>query len=139
MAQLIKQRSFLDFYKSEITPKIENLDLLLKQGDISEQQASLALDVSCEEIKSALRANNLSTIKADTILPLLMSLDSFICRLLKREIECGSPRFYSPAAVSYIYNIDKNVVKNAFDFLELKWVYESQLPAIFAQIFLADE
>lgn len=141
MEQLIKPKSFLDFYKSEISPRLSNIDLILKETaeGISTEQASSLLEVSIDEIKSALYSKNIKNITSKTIMPLMLSLDSFICGMLKREIEYGCPYFYSPAAVSYIYNIDKNAVKNAFDFLELDMVTEAQLPAIFAQVFLSEE
>lgn len=141
MAQLLKPVSFLDFYEEEIGPRLKSIDLILKLNDnnISYESAALLFGTDAEKIKSALCSENINSITAKTIIPVMLKVDSFICRLIKRELEYGCPYFYSPEAVSYIYNLDKKNVKDAFAFLELKTASENQLPAVFAQIFVDKE
>lgn len=137
MAYLIKSKSFLYFYKAEVEDKIKKIDLALKEtaDGISPKKGATLLNVTLREIQSALYSKGAKKITKENIAEIMLSLDSPICNIFKRAMECGFPSFYCAENLAYIYNIDQKAVQNAFDFLDIRWAREEQLPAVFAQIF----
>lgn len=129
-------KSFLDVYKNSISPLLKEIDLLIKKhtSDIPVFYISKLLSISDKEIKSIMHQEDIKNINSSDIFSLLINGTSYICHLIMREIECGSPYFYTSQTVSYIYEIDKKEVDKAFKFLELEKINSSFLPAIFAQI-----
>lgn len=122
-------------YNYEIVPKIKEIDVLLKTNDIiSIEDTSKILNISQNEIIDILIKLNTKEINSKNFLSIMVKGSSFICKILKREIECGSPYFYTPKDISYIYELDYLKVKRAFDFLEIDRISTFEIPAILIQI-----
>lgn len=131
----MNNKTTLDIYNEKIMPKIKEIDLFLKTTDeISKEKTANILDISLSELDEILKKLNISTISVDNFLHIMINGSSFICKILKREIECGSPYFYTPKDLSYIYNLDYQKVLDAYNFLELKTITTNQIPAILVQI-----
>lgn len=138
MAYIIKSKSFLYFYKTEIQNKLKEIDLILKEAtdDLPNDKIANALGVSLNEIQAVLFSKNTKKITKENIAEIMLCLNSPICNAFKRAVEWGCPEQYSVQALSYIFNIDQKAVQNAFDFLDIKLANEKQLTVIFAQIFI---
>ena len=132
----MESKSFFDEYEEKILPVIKELDLLLKAGEfpISVSEASKALNISNDEVFSVLGKLKKEKITKETFFCLMRAGSSDICRLLARELECGSPNIYKPCEIAYIYGLDKQTVEEAFEKLFLSEAAGTHLPAIFTKI-----
>ena len=64
----------------------------------------------------------------------MLSGKSYICNILKKEFKKSPKKKYTAEDISYIYNIDYNKIKNAFNFLNIKTIPSDSIKAIFIQI-----
>lgn len=131
----MKIKNPIDKYNNEIVPKIKEIDILLKSNEtISLNKASMLLDISEIQLKSILTKINEKEINSSNFLKIMLNGTSFICTMLKRELECGSPYFYNAKDLSYIYELDYEKVLKAYKFLNLDKITSKQIPAILIQI-----
>lgn len=130
-----KKDAIIDIYFEKIMPKIKDIDIILKEKrTISFEDTLNLLDIEEEELLEIMKKLKISKIKPKNFINIMINGSSFICKILRREIECGSPYYYSPKHISYIYNLDERKVLKAFAFLELDFVTTSQIPTILIQI-----
>ncbi len=131
----MKDKKPIDIYNNIIVPKIKELDIFLKTNEnMCLNDVSNILEISEKEIKDILIKINQKEINNANFLAIMLNGTSFICKVLKREIECGSPYFYDAKDLSYIYELDYERVLNAYRFLNLDKITVKQIPAILVQI-----
>jgi len=128
--------SFFDIYISEISPKIKSIDIFLQssQSPFEIEEVSNILDISYKETLKIMAVENITEISKSNFFKIMLKGSSYICELFKREINCGSPTLYTASDISYIYDIEKSKIENAYRFLNIQFATESMLPAIFTQI-----
>ena len=128
--------TFWEEYQNHIKPAITEIDIYLRCAeyplDISEVACVLELDEA--EIASIMAKAGLRTIDRAAFMQIMASGSSEICGLYCREVEVGSPITYTPAQLSYIYNLDIDDVKNACKKLQIKEATAFTMPLIFANI-----
>lgn len=125
----------LEVYTSKVEPKLKEIDIFLKCNDIhSIEETAKVLDLTEDEVSSLTKYLGIKKINNKNFMLLMQYGSSLICNLLKKELECGSPYFYTAWQISYIYSLDYIKVKDAFDFLSLDKVTSRQIKAILAQI-----
>ena len=131
----MKDKKPIDIYNNIIVPKIKELDIFLKTNEnMCLNDVSNILEISEKEIKDILIKINQKEINNANFLAIMLNGTSFICKVLKREMECGSPYFYDAKDLSYIYELDYERVLNAYRFLNLDKITVKQIPAILVQI-----
>lgn len=125
----------IDIYNNEIAPKIKKIDNFLKtKKDVCIKDACEMLNIGKIELENILKKLDCDSINSKTILPIMLQGSSFICDIMRKEIERGSPYFYTPDDLSYIYGINCEKIKKAYKFLNLQMVTSNQIPAILIQI-----
>ncbi len=125
----------IDLYNNKIVPKIKEIDIFLKTSEnMPIKDVAKMLEISEDEIKSVLLKLNENNLTSQNFINIMLNGSSFICKILKREIECGSPYFYNPKDLSYIYGLDYEKVLTAYKFLNLKTITASQIPIILVQL-----
>ena len=125
----------IDLYNNKIVPKIKEIDIFLKTSEnMPIKDVAKMLEISEDEIKSVLLKLNENNLTSQNFINIMLNGSSFICKILKREIECGSPYFYNPKDLSYIYGLDYEKVLTAYKFLNLKNITASQIPIILVQL-----
>lgn len=130
-----EKQEISEIYFNKIMPKIKEIDIVLKEKKvISFKDTAKLLDIEETELLQIMKRINIKKIEPHNFLNLMLNGSSFICQILKREIECGSPYFYSPEEIAYIYNLDKSKVLKAFEFLDMEFVTTNQIPTILIQI-----
>ncbi len=125
-------------YSQNIRPKIKNLDIFLKSKhspyDINE--VSALLDIKCSDIKNILNLKeNINVVDTIGFFHLIMNSSSYICRLIQRQWKYTSCDSYTPEMISYIYELNINKVRNAFETLGVTSVHDSQLSDVFKRIY----
>ncbi|WP_317368522.1 hypothetical protein [uncultured Tyzzerella sp.] len=125
----------IDVYNNIIVPKIKEIDIFLKTSEnMSYEEVAYILEISKDELKDILFKVNQNEINRRNFINIMLNGTSFICKMIKREIECGSPYFYNAKDLSYIYDLDYEKVLGAYKFLNLDRITEKQIPAILMQI-----
>ncbi|MEA4816711.1 MAG: hypothetical protein VB120_07635 [Lachnospiraceae bacterium] len=108
-------KSFWDQYEAEIMPKLKEIDIFMKSNteNIGINEVSDLLYISKNEIKEIMQAEKIYDIDRTAFFKIMKKGTSPICRMFTRELERGLPNNYSPADISYIYDIEINKVLNA--------------------------
>ncbi len=129
-------RNFWEYYIRNISPKLEQIDILLKTKsyNIPIETVSLLLNISRREVAEIMDKQNIICITSENFLSVMLNGTSYICDILRKELKKNFPQKYSPEDVAYIYNINYNEIKKAFDFLNTKKISSKSLKAIFIQI-----
>jgi len=99
--------SYWEFFEKYYTPRLREMDLLLKtiEAPISSAEAARVLSMPIPAIDRIMAAEQIGLIDREGFLRILMNGNSSLCRLMQRECMCGSPDRYSPANIAYIYGL----------------------------------
>ena len=126
---------FFDVYENIISPTLKEIDILLKSHrPLTVSKTSSLLDITPEEVKTQMDSKNISHIDTCTFIHIMINGSSYICRLLKRQLECGIKDTYTWEDISYIYGISSKKTREAFEFLGIEKAHTDMLPLIFLQI-----
>lgn len=132
--------TFLDYFQQTIQPQLSAIDLFLKTEEppYTVQAAAALLGITPGEMEGLLAQEKLSLITKGVFLRLMRRGSSPLCRMLDREIRCGSPKCYTPAAVSYIYDLDISDVLAASEKLGKSTFESGKLFELFGYIQVPD-
>jgi len=134
--QIKKYPNFWNYYIKNISPRLEQIDILIKTKscNISKKTASILLDINEHEVEAIMFNKNIKHITSENFLSIMLNGKSYICNILKKEFKKRNKENYTAEDISYIYNIDYNKTKNAFKFLNIKTISSDSIKAIFIQI-----
>lgn len=131
--------TFLEYYEREIMSRLTMADLILKTGqepyDLTQMLSCLQL--SKEQAEGLLETALVRGITRSQFLSLLQKGDSVICRMFQRELSCGLPAAYTPAQISYIYDLDLEQVEQAAEQTGLNPCHGKSLSRLFSAIDLS--
>lgn len=131
--------TFLEYYEREIMSRLTMADLILKTGqepyDLTQMLSCLQL--SKEQAEGLLETALVRGITRSQFLSLLQKGDSVICRMFQRELSCGLPAAYTPAQISYIYDLDLEQVEQAAEQTGLNPCKGKSLSRLFSAIDLS--
>ena len=132
--------TFLDYFQQTIQPQLAAIDLFLKTEDppYAAQTAAVLLGITSGEMEKLLAQEKLSLITKGVFLRLMRQGSSPLCRMLDREIRCGSPKHYTPAAIAYIYDLDIGEVLSAAEQLGENTFESGRLSELFEYIQVPD-
>jgi len=132
----LRPKNFWDNYCLEISPRLTEIDVLLKTTEPPYDIEYIAdlLDITVNEIKSILGQTDIRDIDKKDFFSILENGSGKLCGFYRREVDCGSPNIYSADKISYIYQIKINDVKKALDSLGIKEVTTLTIPLLFANI-----
>lgn len=130
------EETFLDFYNKTIAPQLAAIDLLLKTkpGCLNTKKAAALLSISEEEVSAIMAEENIKKLDPHSFFLIMKKGSSEICRLFNRELRSGTPLVYSPADISYIYNIDIDIVFDACKKIGISSFDRITLPILFSQL-----
>lgn len=125
--------TYLQYYKEEICPKIQALDILLKTETepYSLKSVSNILNISYNELSEILNNNKFKIITKGILFYLLYELDPKFSTMLIREMQHSNKNLYSIEEISYIYLIEQKYIedvarifgKNEFSYDELSLLF----------------
>lgn len=132
--------TFLDYFQQTIQPQLSAIDLFLKAEEppYTAQTAAALLGITPGEMEGLLAQEKISLITKGVFLRLMRRGSSPLCRMLDREIRCGSPKYYTPAAISYIYDLDIGDVLAASEKLGKSAFESGKLSELFGYIQVPD-
>ena len=128
--------SYLDTYLERIVPKLQEIDVYIKseEGYLDTEHVADVLELGEGEVLDIMRANKIMHIGKRNFYKIMQEGSSWICGLLRRELECGSPPTYTRKNIAYIYQIDINTLNEACDSLGIYEVTSYTLPHLLARI-----
>lgn len=134
--QKSRHQNFWNYYIKKISPKLQQIDILLKTEthNISTKTTSLLLGIEENEIRKIMLAKNISQITSTNFFTIVLNGNSYICDIIQREFLLNSPENYTASDISYIYNLDYSNIEKAFTFLNIETVSSNYLKSIFIQI-----
>ncbi len=108
-------KTYKDQYEAQIEPQLQQIDIFLKtkRPPYSIDSTAKLLHISAQEVKKIMKEESLSKIDRQSFFMIMKKGSSTICHLFSRELFCGTPKYYTVEAISYIYNIDVAVVLEA--------------------------
>ena len=127
--------TFYDYYCNRIQPCIEALDLFLKTQ--SEPYTSQQMLRMLPFLQQELSCKSKQLWNREQFLLLLQQGQSEFCRMFRRELQSGLPQCYTPAQISYIYDLDLELVEQAAAQTGLQTCPRALLPLLFGAIELS--
>ncbi|GFI62079.1 hypothetical protein IMSAG049_01252 [Clostridiales bacterium] len=135
----IKQgQSFLTRYRTNIIEKLKSIDLFLKTKPCpyDKKETAKILELPYDEFEKIISEYNIDAITPHTFVLIMKSGSSELCRAFRRELECGLTDTYTPDQVSYIYNIDIDIVLNAYAVMGVSALHKGLLETLFSNIYV---
>lgn len=138
MSTTAQGESYLKRYRTNIISRLENIDLFLKtkSSPYSKKEVTDLLDITDDELEKILKDNKISTITPSSFAVIMKNGSGELCGAFKRELECGLTESYSPEQISYIYNIDIDVVLNAYASMGVSRLHKGLLETLFSNIYI---
>lgn len=132
--------TFLDYYKKRIQPQISGADLFLKtEGNrFSLKKAARLLEIPLEEAAVILQKSQDARICRKDFLELMKRGSSPFCEMFRRQLFVGISDDLTKESVSYIYNLEIDLVEKAAEETGMESVPVMLLPVLFSFIPLAD-
>jgi len=127
------QHSYLEYYTSHIKPLINKLDISIKCKDrLRNKDLAQMLNLSETEIEQIRTSQNIKYINQKSIMKILESGNSSICRLFQREMEIGSPFTYTIEQLAYIYDLDEDKLTDVCSLLNIREITWQNMPEVFS-------
>ncbi|WP_352400568.1 hypothetical protein [Anaerotignum sp.] len=133
-------QTFLEFYKREIQPRIEAIDIFLKSEPQPYEMGQVAelLCLTAPELTKMLEQEKLAIITKGTFLHLMQIAPSPFCKMFRREVSCGMSNTYTLQEISYIYDLAPKDVEVAAEKIGKDRFSSAELPLLFGEIFISD-
>ena len=138
MSTTAHDESYLSRYRTNIVYKLETIDLFLKTKTPPYTKAEVRdiLGMTKDELDKILNENNIKSITPSSFAVIMKNGSGELCRAFKRQLECGVTESYSPEQVSYIYDIDIDVVLNAYASMGVCKLHKGLLETLFSNIYI---
>jgi len=139
MAQILSYsyyKNFLEFYELCVRDVLSEIDIYIKsyEDEMEISQVAFYLGISESEVCDIMLYKNMHYIDAYNFLKIMEMGSSYICRLYKKENECGSPYIYTAEQIAYIYELEIDLVEKACERLGISEIKSNLLAAIFSEI-----
>lgn len=130
--------SFLDQYNATIAPKLKDIDIYMKTGtkNVTVKAVSKLLYISEQEVKEIMSFHHITKLDCHSFFEIMRHGSSEICQFFSRELQRGIPKLYSPSDISYIYNIDIDIILDACQKIGITEFDYRTLPLLFSNIIL---
>ena len=124
--------NYLEYYISHIKPVINQLDIAIKcKSRLRNKDLAKMLNLDEEEIEQIRIRQHIKHINYKSIMKILESGSSEICRLIQREIKAGSPFTYTIEQLAYIHNLDKDKLADICNLMDIEEITWQNMPDVF--------
>ncbi|MCD8035931.1 MAG: hypothetical protein LUE88_00910 [Clostridiales bacterium] len=138
MNTAVNGEPYLTHYRNNIISRLRAIDLFLKTSPIpyDKKEVIELLSISAEELEKIASENKIGAITPSAFAVIMKNGSGELCRAFKRQLECGITDSYSPEQVSYIYNIDIDVVLSAYASMGVSRLHKGLLETLFSNIYV---
>lgn len=132
----ITLQNYDQIYNTSIKPKLEAIDLFLKEDHMPYYSHEVAhlLDLELEELDELMKALDITELDKVQFFSLVLNANSEICQLIRRQWRYSNQSTYSPEMIADIYNLNLHKVQCAFEDFEADEIKTNELPQIFKRI-----
>lgn len=129
-------RTFLEYYKGEIQPQIEAIDLYLRTEDppYAVEVVCELLHISLAEGQEILEKEKLAYITKGVFFRMLEKGSAPLCGMFRRALACALPERYTVKQVSYIFGLEYAAVEEAAKKIGTDTFTEKMLSQLFKKI-----
>ncbi|NLK21143.1 MAG: hypothetical protein GX308_03420 [Epulopiscium sp.] len=130
------EHSFLSIYQSNIEKKLQQIDLFLKTSPekLNIITTSQLLNISEKEVISIMSNNNIDKITPASFFMIMVQGGSYICGLLKRQLQRGTKTVYTKEDISYIYQLNPEKIEFALEKSNIKQITSENIKTLFEYI-----
>jgi len=127
-----KYQSYLEYYIDNIKPAINELDIAIKcKSRLKNKDIAEILGTSEQEIENIRTECNIKIINQKSLMRIMQKSSSSLCKIFQRELEVGSPFTYTIEQFAYIYDLDKDLVIEVCDELNVSEITWQSMPTVF--------
>lgn len=129
-------QSYEQIYNTSIKPKLEAIDIYLKEDHAPYYHHEVAqlLDIELDELHDLMQTLNITELDKVHFFSIIFNASSSICQLIKRQWQYSNQSTYSPEIVADIYKLNLNKVRCAFDDLQTETIEVTELTQVFKRI-----
>ncbi|MDY4080476.1 MAG: hypothetical protein SOY97_02485 [Candidatus Metalachnospira sp.] len=133
-----QDESYLIRYRTNIMSRLKSIDLFLKtkSSPYCKKDVAELLGITYEELDKITDELKIKNITRSSFMLIMKNGSGEFCRAFKRELECGLTDSYSPEQISYIYDIDIDIVINAFAKMGVSRLHRGLLETLFSNIYV---
>ena len=130
------EHTFLQIYRKNIQEKLQKIDLFLKVSpeNLNIHTTCELLDLKEDEVRYLMLENNIETINPASFFMIMVQGSSYICGLLKRELQRGSKTVYTIEDISYIYQLHPLKVETAQQASHIDQITSENITTLFQYI-----
>lgn len=134
-----KQREpYLKHYRANILSRLREIDIFIKTkpAPYSFDDAAEILGMSRPEFEKITSELGIVCVTPFALALIMKNGSGELCTAFRRELECGLTDSYSPEQISYIYNIDIDIVLKAFADMGVTRLHRGLLETLFSGIYI---
>ena len=134
----LKLQTYAEVYNTSIRPKLEAIDIFLKENSAPFHVYEVAniLEIETDELSRLMETFHITRLDSTHFFTLVLSASSDICKLLARQWRYTGQTSYTVEMIADIYKLNIHKVKCAFDDLNVSQVTDVELMEIFKRIHL---
>ena len=124
------------FYLSSIRPKLEAIDIFLKENiaPFNVYEVARILEIDITEVDTLMQNLNVTHLDTTSFFAIVLHASSDICQLLSRKWRYTNVETYTPEIVAEIFNLNIHKVKLAFADLGISEITDMEFSDIFKRI-----
>lgn len=109
--------SFAKVYTNNIESRIKEIDIFLKSTPppYKLEDVSELLHLDLDDLISTIENQNITVLNIISFFTIIQTSSSYICQLIQRQWKYNDTEHYTPEIVSYIYDLNPNKVRLAFE------------------------
>lgn len=129
---------FSQIYKRNIQSKLQEIDIFLKTTPVPYEVSEVSdlLYISLDDLTYIMQDKKITILNMVSFFTIIQTSSSYICKLIQREWEYAGAKYYTPEAISYIYELNLDKVQAAFKQSGLCQVDSHNINELFQYIYV---
>lgn len=134
----MKLLSYEEIYNTSIKPRLEAIDIFLKENTAPFHIYEVAniLEIETDELSNLMNTYQIKSLDSVTFFTIVLKESSEICNLISRQWRYINVKKYTPEMVAEIYKLNIHKVNYAFEDLGVDEILDIELIEVFKRIYL---
>lgn len=134
----IRLVSYEEVYNTSIKPKLEAIDVFLKENSapFNIYEVSSILEIETDELTNLMNTYHITSLDSITFFTIVLGASSEICKLISRQWRYAMHKIYTPEMIAQIYKLNIHKVYYAFEELGIEEIPDTELIEVFKRIHL---
>ncbi|HHX60571.1 MAG TPA: hypothetical protein GX707_07590 [Epulopiscium sp.] len=130
--------SFARIYENNIESRIKEIDIFLKStpSPYTPEDISDLLHIDLNDLMSIMENKNITILNILSFFTIVQSSTSYICQLIQREWQYNGIPYYTPEIIAYIYDLNLDKVRLAFEQSGLSHIDPNNIKELFNYIYI---